>query len=225
MSKPYAHILVIDTEQYAGNFEREMCAYITGQTGQCGVGEGYALEYEDNMSHLQWWNNHIVQMPDDEEYSTLRPCAIWATPGWFNNGMGEHYRDTPENETEALEKAISEFKLYKKSQVDMVEQRLIEQNFEEHKVGGWTKQACISFLNSYKNDLSISTLTKHPAYMSVAIFVDEFPPKDVWDDFMKRAQEFAAIYEDFSGKRLELNITGFRQIETKPTQKLTKKHK
>lgn len=37
MSKKYSFI--IDTNSYAGNFEREMCAYLTGQVGDCGVGD------------------------------------------------------------------------------------------------------------------------------------------------------------------------------------------
>jgi len=33
---------IIDTDQYAGNFEREMCAYLTGTVGECGVGDEFA---------------------------------------------------------------------------------------------------------------------------------------------------------------------------------------
>lgn len=40
MSSKY--ILVADTNQYAGNFERELCAYITGQYGECSVGADIA---------------------------------------------------------------------------------------------------------------------------------------------------------------------------------------
>jgi hypothetical protein len=36
---------VINTNRYAGNFEREMCAYITGQVGECGVGSSLAGEF------------------------------------------------------------------------------------------------------------------------------------------------------------------------------------
>jgi hypothetical protein len=35
-------LFVVDTDTYAGNFEREMCAYITGQVGECEVGEEIA---------------------------------------------------------------------------------------------------------------------------------------------------------------------------------------
>ena len=36
--------IIIDTEDYAGSFERPMVAYITGQLGDCGVGEESQLE-------------------------------------------------------------------------------------------------------------------------------------------------------------------------------------
>ena len=34
--------LVIDTDQFAGSFEREMAAFCTGHVGECGVGESMA---------------------------------------------------------------------------------------------------------------------------------------------------------------------------------------
>ncbi|KKK83825.1 hypothetical protein LCGC14_2789530, partial [marine sediment metagenome] len=37
-NKSDSWIFIIDTDSYAGNFEREMCAYITGRVGECGVG-------------------------------------------------------------------------------------------------------------------------------------------------------------------------------------------
>jgi hypothetical protein len=44
------YIFVVDTEEYAGNFEREMCAYATGMTGECGVGYEGAKQYAEDMS-------------------------------------------------------------------------------------------------------------------------------------------------------------------------------
>ena len=34
--------------------------------------------------------------------------------------------------------------------------------------------------------------------MSVAIFVDEFPPQEVWEEFMQRAKYFAQHREELS---------------------------
>jgi hypothetical protein len=39
MTELEGYVFIIDTEQYAGNFEREMCAYCTGILGDCEVGE------------------------------------------------------------------------------------------------------------------------------------------------------------------------------------------
>lgn len=34
--------LLVCTDSYVGNFEREMCAFMTGSIGDCGVGEEYS---------------------------------------------------------------------------------------------------------------------------------------------------------------------------------------
>lgn len=86
--------IVIDTEQYAGNFEREMCAYITGQIGECSVGDNWVHEYSETIEHLDWWATHIVQRPDDSDSPCYRPVAIYPTVGWYNDGYGRHFKDT-----------------------------------------------------------------------------------------------------------------------------------
>ena len=67
--KGYA--LVIDTNSYAGNFERELTAHCTGQVGECGVGEEMAeklpIEF-DNVLHVA------------DEHGCSRPCSIWQRP-------------------------------------------------------------------------------------------------------------------------------------------------
>ena len=42
-------VFIIDTNQYAGNFERAMCAYCTGMIGQCEVGEEMTILFEDDL--------------------------------------------------------------------------------------------------------------------------------------------------------------------------------
>ncbi len=37
--EPDHYLFVIDTDTYAGSFEREICAYVTGQIGECEVGK------------------------------------------------------------------------------------------------------------------------------------------------------------------------------------------
>lgn len=97
---PFAFI--VDTNTYAGNFERPLCAHITGQVGECGVGEKYAAvaRTEIPTDVLTWFDNHVVQVPDEHNYR--RPVSIWPTPGWFNHGMGGHYRDGHDPEDWAM---------------------------------------------------------------------------------------------------------------------------
>jgi hypothetical protein len=38
MNEENLWLFIVDTDSYAGNFERCMCAYMTGQIGECEVG-------------------------------------------------------------------------------------------------------------------------------------------------------------------------------------------
>lgn len=67
------YIIAIDTDSYAGNFEREMCAYITNQVGGCGVGQEIAEAYLTEYS--EWFADHIRQ-EDEEHDNCYRPCAL-----------------------------------------------------------------------------------------------------------------------------------------------------
>jgi len=62
--------LVIDTDQYAGNFEREMCAFLTGHTGDCGVGDNYITEDLDDDLF-----GNVISVPD--EHGCYRPVSIY----------------------------------------------------------------------------------------------------------------------------------------------------
>lgn len=85
-------IFVIDTDEYAGNFERQMTAYITGCVGACGVGEDIAEDALKELGHTSsdWADGIIIQVPDD--HGCWRPCSIFPTPGWVNDGKGGHFR-------------------------------------------------------------------------------------------------------------------------------------
>lgn len=87
-------IFVIDTDQYAGNFEREMTAYITGQVGECEVGSDMFEYYiaETGDKDKEKFSELLEHRADD--HGCHRPCTIYSTPGWFNNGSGEHFKET-----------------------------------------------------------------------------------------------------------------------------------
>ena len=88
-----AWIFVVDTNTYAGNFERCMCAYMTCQIGDCEVGEEVRdiVKNDFDPKTLERLENIVMQVPDD--HGCYRPTTIWSTPGWWNDGNGKHYQD------------------------------------------------------------------------------------------------------------------------------------
>lgn len=80
MSKEY--IFTIDTNSYAGNFERQMCAYVSGKVGECEVGyEEKCLfrEEEGDLTYDRMIEEDVVrQKPDD--HGCMRPVVILTTP-------------------------------------------------------------------------------------------------------------------------------------------------
>lgn len=84
---------VIDTEELAGNGERDLCAFMTGQIGDCEVGAKVAADFEDEFEETDWFERmeDLVGTEQDDN-GCWRPCKIWPTPGWFNNGLGGHFR-------------------------------------------------------------------------------------------------------------------------------------
>ena len=61
--------VLISTNKYAGNFEREMCAHLTGHVGDCEVGQEYV---EDEIETL--FESVIGNEADD--HGCYRPVAL-----------------------------------------------------------------------------------------------------------------------------------------------------
>ncbi len=95
------HLLIVDTENYSGNFERQLVAFATGCFGDCGVGDTEAQLARQQMTHYAWWEENIIEQEDEDHGADcMRPASICPTPGWLNNGMGYHFRaDSDEAET------------------------------------------------------------------------------------------------------------------------------
>jgi hypothetical protein len=142
-------VIIIDTTAYAGNFERELVAYVTGQVGECNVGyeAAQAAASELPPEVLTWFENHVEHTAD--EHGCLRPASLAPTPGWYNNGMGAHRR--------------------------------------------------------LKNP---NTDPKYPAYLSVAMVVNEWPPAEIMDLIIARAKTFCAKSRDGS-----IPFVGIRCVE------------
>jgi hypothetical protein len=73
---PYA--LIFNLDQYAGNYEREFCAFVMGRIGDCGVGEEMLdLFEEDHPSGSEFWamSDRCQNEPDDN--GCYRPVSIY----------------------------------------------------------------------------------------------------------------------------------------------------
>lgn len=130
------YIFLIDTDEYAGNFERDLCAYMTGMIGECGVGDdcqkiyaedkGFGLpEGSCSVIRNNPYDDMLVNEPDD--HGCGRPTSIWKS----SNG---------------LYNSVAIFFLYKptKEMIEDMKQRAVD--FSNHK----GKLADIPFLGKFK---------------------------------------------------------------------------
>lgn len=68
MTSQTVFVLTVDTENYAGNFERELGAYCTGCVHEYDH-SGIAAAAAQEMRFGQWWVEHITAHQGvDEEY-------------------------------------------------------------------------------------------------------------------------------------------------------------
>jgi hypothetical protein len=128
--------------------------------------------------------------------------------------MGGMFRDLPENEEPARKARLQATKDYYQPRIDAIQKRLDDQDWSH----GWTKEACERQISIHKNtvsDAEISMLTKYDADMSIAIYVDEFPPVEVLDELIARAEEYTRNPNAVSGKDYSsaMEITGYRKID------------
>lgn len=86
------YAIVIKTDSYAGNFEREMCAYVTGHTGDCEVGE----EFVDEDIAKKFVN--IIGNEQDDN-GCYRPVALGCDiDGYTNQDVVIFFDDKPGDE-------------------------------------------------------------------------------------------------------------------------------
>lgn len=78
MARRAKFAVVIKTDSYAGNFEREMCAHLTGHIGECEVGREYADE-----SIAEKFDDVIGNEADDN--GCYRPVALGCDIKGFTN--------------------------------------------------------------------------------------------------------------------------------------------
>lgn len=169
------YLFIVDTETRAP-FAQEMGAYLTGNTEHrfsvCArsLAELYAQETGEAVNKTRFTDILGVHERDEdaEEY-----VAHWPTPGWFNNGMGGHFREGQEEEAQqhwrlaCLEQSRST--------------RLVHPNDQEANRLRWEESAA-------------EPCRHRSAYMSVAlVFTRELLPEEI--EFLRsRAMKFPEIY-------------------------------
>jgi hypothetical protein len=163
-------ILCLDTDHYAGNFERETTAYATGVIGDCEVGDEQAAQFiaeTDGVSKVildEIWGK-ILHVSKD---GCARPCDIQITPGWVNDGGGIHYRQsfdeppTPE-----------QLEVWRQNKREYFEPCLKSYRESLKKgIGGWTPET-LEREEQRMRDIDNEDIHWYPAYYSVGIFFTE----------------------------------------------------
>lgn len=85
------YLFVIDTLEYAGNFDRQLTAWCTGVVGECEFGKEYAFAFTAAFPQ-SLIPERVLSLPDT--HGCHRPCVPYPTPGWSNDGHGNHFFDT-----------------------------------------------------------------------------------------------------------------------------------
>lgn len=100
--KSIEYELLVKTNSYAGNFERDMCAYLTGSVGDCGVGD----EYIDESVYEKLGEDLTISKPDDRGW--CRPVSVaW---GDNNNYLVIYLnRKLTKDELDFIDKRAKEF--------------------------------------------------------------------------------------------------------------------
>lgn len=85
---------VVDTDSYAGNFERELSSYVVGQCDEYGEHRGavYLAMYEEDFDGKDPFEDLVESRVDDhgDDQINRAPMALAPTPGYENDGAGNH---------------------------------------------------------------------------------------------------------------------------------------
>ena len=207
---------IVDTEQYAGGFERELAAYMTGQVAECGMGQEFADRFmaETPPRYRPDFDNLVVFVPDENGF--YRPSTLEPTPGWFCNPAGQHFRIGEEK------KALKAYKQHEQNRISKQIARL--KSFRSS--SGCTKQdkeineeilEQSKLLRKVKNTKVLNE--RRPAYLSVGIFFVLRPTAKLISFLKTRAARFNMARHDSRFARDNdlfmppITITGYRLVK------------
>jgi hypothetical protein len=195
------YTFVVDTEQYVGNFERAMCQYMTGRILD---------NEEDEDEDLTFSPGIFLKMEErPTEHDQYAYHHIVTTPGWYNNGVGGHFRDIPENDSAALEHWKRSTVEYETKYLNIHQAMLDEIDTDRMRRSGWTRESLGRVVQEYRDRIERAAfrtaVNKFPAFLSLGIFFHQELTNEEIEILKSRAHEFA--------ERESLVVTGFRMIE------------
>lgn len=206
-------LFVIDTDKYAGNFERELCGYITGTHGGThGDKEAELFHAEETIEF-----NNVVCIQN--EHGGSEPSTIWETPGWFNTGMGRYYR---ESDTD-IEKQLKEYRdavtEYHMPHIQRIES-IIKQLESGKEISGWTiagaKREICRHQESIDEANNLKAPHKYTAYNSVGVWFSSAPSKEQVETMKRRTKVWAASQElNKQGREVKIDVFRLIRFETK----------
>lgn len=194
MSEDKTYIFVVDTKEYAGNFERELVAWMTGQVGECEVGDEEASLAKGELTpeDAEWFEDHVRREAD--ENGCRRPAILIATPGLWNDGHGNVHPDGyPEDK--ALAEYLATVEAYALKTEKAYADPAIGKREADRQRADWTKPSHC------------------PAYYSVGCFLDTPPDAKIFKLMSDRAKTLwqGANASKHSWKQPP-TITGFRLL-------------
>lgn len=212
---------VVDTETFAGGFECEVVAHMTGEVGECGVGKAIAKaarldmkQTEDQRLARRWLRRHVISRPDENGHR--RPASIYPTPGWLNDGHGGAYRESEISAHWVAERYIATVKAY----YEPHRERALKNAADEEDKGNadsatrWRAEAARH--TEAIADAESRGPGQFPSYQSAVVWLDKNPPAGVSLVLKKRATGFFATKRKWSGP---VTVTGFRVIKIVETHR------
>ena len=210
---------VIDTDSYAGNFERQICAFITGTLGECGVGDDMLKHFNQWLNQSKYKDNPFEEiiMQVIDEHGCRRPVCIAPNPNWSNHGMGESFRlDDPDFEKKSLASYVKQIETYEDEQTGWLK-NIKPVPKEKAKNGEWTEEAIEKEkkrrLDNIIKSKNLKKVHRYPAYNSVAIFFECKPPHELIQLMKQRAQEYveSSVSKQYPTTE-KITIEGFRLV-------------
>ena len=210
----------VDTKDYAGNFEREVVAFMTGQIGDCEVGNEQANKAKADLAKtsegrkfLRWCERHVSLVLDD---GCRRPAAIFPTPGWFNDGHGNAYPDSEAGSEAVAKRYVETVRKYHEPHIANGLKRI-----EAARAAGNEKDVELwgQAVERHRQDVRAAESRgpgRFPSYQSAIVWLDKRPPSWVVEILKARAAQCLGTADKF---RPPVAITGYRVVKiTKVTR-------